>query len=244
MLSRKILTLGFGLTIGAVVLTGCTSGQDNSVSNLSFNDPSKLTSAPQWSLSSSDFLDDNWTIEAGKGEGETPNTIYATSSDEACSIGYSTTFLSSSKAGRGDEYLTQEYLYDFGEQQAQMAKLESKTVKSESEQDVEMFATSLQYDSFLSPDQPADLENTDFDDKNAKTDTRVLARVFDTTMDNGTTSETNATSSDIFNSDLTKGEPILLVTYSCNDQEIDEGTWNKVVSNAKVDLKLSTDKKE
>lgn len=147
--------------------------------------------------------------------------------DNTCSFNGQISYLPSYNAGRGDDYLTKNYLYNISEGNG-VTVGEFDSVKVASDQGkIEAFSTAYEY------------QQEQTDPATGKTSTAfkyrsVAVRVIDTPTDiEGL--ETAAEGQ--FGSDPKKGLPVITLSYDCdNEESFDKKEWKKLVSSVSLDL--------
>lgn len=147
--------------------------------------------------------------------------------NETCTFSGQVSHVPSFNAGRGDNYLTHNYLYELTESNDQLAT-EFDTVKIKTDQGkVEALSTKYSHESSTyNPDTEKEEKSTRY--------RAVAVRVLDTLTD---IESFDTEEKGLYGSDASKGLPIITLSYDCNSEDdYDEKEWKKLVGSVHVAL--------
>ncbi|MBC9705748.1 MAG: hypothetical protein H9W81_12425 [Enterococcus sp.] len=158
---------------------------------------------------------------------QTTNSI--TKNDGSCEFFGQISHIPSYNAGRGDRYLSENYLYTLAEGNGVTPELDSVKFKSKSGK-IEAVNASYEYETVVT-------KGTSEETETIKKYRSVAVRVFDSAVE---IDGLETSSEGQFGSDPKKGLPVVVFTYECNSEnDFSEKDLKKLISSTTVDLNAS-----
>jgi len=244
---KKNIGLVSVFTAALVLLSGCTmfgggennpsdpnNSNDGDISDILLSDSGKVTERPQWSLLTP--LPEGWSFvqdAAGDPNGVLPEqSDFFTVNNGTCSVVGSVEYFSPVDYGKGDVYLSQNYLYG---REIPGLTISSSTVKINWENRSIELASGL---------ISGETDNMVFDeDGNMSIDGKksvneyVAVRVTDLLVKNPYYVESDSNAKENLPEGVAADEAMvtLFLRYSCeNPTDVNEETWNNLISSLKL----------
>lgn len=150
-----------------------------------------------------------------------------TNDDESCTFSGQVSHIPSYNEGRGDKYLTQEYLYELTENNNHLVVDFDKVKIATDQGKLEALSTNYPY------------ETTSYNTETEKEETitqyrSVAVRVIDNLID---IENFDSSTKGLYGSDIKKGLPIVTLNYDCDTEDAyDQKEWERLVSSVHIKL--------
>lgn len=257
---RTILASLVGVSV-LFSITGCATVDKND-NVISLKQNYETINAPQWDASSVEIFDTSeWTVnnyqkEALAGGDFLPSTFGIESKDGSCTVSYTVRYEPLKNSAAGEDYLSRTFVknqiisgQEINPETANISILEnnSKLQMLETKTTTDNFEVQVNTEPIAPPVVP---DKTPAKVKGKRTTvqlTRVFAKEYTNPYDKYSTySYSETMPSDYTPPDRSKGNPIIILSYSCANKELNMNLWKDIISNAQINsnpLPISTPNK-
>lgn len=244
-ITKKIITTIATSTVVLLALAACTSNGDMKQNTdeiiLSFSEPIELSKAPEFDIENIKFIGGWSTKEDVAEDGSisiqgvaTSSYIELYNSDDSCRFSASSIFSEAWKAPRGELYNSKDRLYSLNYNQEAFVTDENSISSKTSEGKLEMAAAKYVNDI-------VDMKGNLSSDKSYN---KSAVRAFTNLLSTGYEQVEGDSNTGQYNTDITKGIPVLEYTLSCNSEDaLTDELWNELTNSIKVNLSISDSKK-